>query len=896
MTTTTPAPGTGSAAVPAGGAAKPPVPADHVTFTIDDVEMSVPKGTLVIRAAEQIGIQIPRFCDHPLLEPAGACRQCLVEVATPDREGNVRPMPKPQASCTLEATPGMVVKTQRTSPVADKAQHGIMELLLINHPLDCPVCDKGGECPLQNQAMSNGRATSRFVDVKRTFPKPIAVSTTILLDRERCVLCQRCTRFSQEIAGDVFIDLQKRGAAQQIGRFDEAVLDFAPPAGQAPGDRPVGLALEDESGLPFASYFSGNTVQICPVGALTGAAYRFRSRPFDLVSTPGVSEHDSSGSAIRVDHRRGVVLRRLAGEDPLVNEEWITDRDRFAFTWQSAPDRLTHPLVRDREVAPDGTVTRGELRPASWAEALEVAADALTRARDAGGVAVLPGGRLTVEDAYAYAKLARTWLRTNDVDHRARAHSAEEADFLAHAVAGRAVGHAGGVTFTDLEKAPAVLLVGLEAEEEAGVTFLRLRKGALRHGVRVFSVAPFASRGVQRMHGTLLPAAPGTEAEWLDGIAAGDQVRTLDEAEGTDLLAEVSDALRAPGAVILVGERLAATRGGYSALLRAVAATGARLAWVPRRAGERGGVEAGTLPNLLPGGRPVADAAARVDVATVWGVAATDDRPTGLPATAGRDVGEMLDALSVGQLAGALVGGLELDDLPDPAHARRALEAADVVVSLEVRRSAVSELADVVLPVAPPVEREGAYVSWEGRVRPFPAALASTAMTDHRVLDALADAAGVSLGLGTVDAVRAELDQLVGAGAWDGGRAAAPDVETTEPPAVAPGTAVLASWRLLLDDARGQDGERYLAGTAKRPVARLSATTAAAVDLFDGDLVRVATDRGAVTLPVVVTDMVDHVVWLPLRSRGSSVHATLGAVPGDVVRLEPAGNGGGESA
>ncbi|MFF2269948.1 NADH-quinone oxidoreductase subunit G [Cellulosimicrobium cellulans] len=896
MTTTTPAPGTGSAAVPAGGAAKPPVPADHVTFTIDDVEMSVPKGTLVIRAAEQIGIQIPRFCDHPLLEPAGACRQCLVEVATPDREGNVRPMPKPQASCTLEATPGMVVKTQRTSPVADKAQHGIMELLLINHPLDCPVCDKGGECPLQNQAMSNGRATSRFVDVKRTFPKPIAVSTTILLDRERCVLCQRCTRFSQEIAGDAFIDLQKRGAAQQIGRFDEAVLDFAPPAGQAPGDRPVGLALEDESGLPFASYFSGNTVQICPVGALTGAAYRFRSRPFDLVSTPGVSEHDSSGSAIRVDHRRGVVLRRLAGEDPLVNEEWITDRDRFAFTWQSAPDRLTHPLVRDREVSPDGTVTRGELRPASWAEALEVAADALTRARDAGGVAVLPGGRLTVEDAYAYAKLARTWLRTNDVDHRARAHSAEEADFLAHAVAGRAVGHAGGVTFTDLEKAPAVLLVGLEAEEEAGVTFLRLRKGALRHGVRVFSVAPFASRGVQRMQGTLLPAAPGTEAEWLDGIAAGDQVRTLDEAEGTDLLAEVSDALRAPGAVILVGERLAATRGGYSALLRAVAATGARLAWVPRRAGERGGVEAGTLPNLLPGGRPVADAAARVDVATVWGVAGTDDQPTGLPATAGRDVGEMLDALSVGQLAGVLVGGLELDDLPDPAHARRALEAADVVVSLEVRRSAVSELADVVLPVAPPVEREGAYVSWEGRVRPFPAALASTAMTDHRVLDALADAAGVSLGLGTVDAVRAELDQLVGDGAWDGERAAAPEVETAEPPAVAPGTAVLASWRLLLDDARGQDGERYLAGTAKRPVARLSAATAAAADVFDGDVVRVSTDRGAITLPVVVTDMVDHVVWLPLRSPGSSVHATLGAVPGDVVRLETVSTDGGEGA
>ncbi|WP_083259902.1 NADH-quinone oxidoreductase subunit G, partial [Cellulosimicrobium cellulans] len=558
MTTTTPA---GAAGTPAASSppAPPAPPPDHVSFTIDDIEMSVPKGTLVIRAAEQIGIQIPRFCDHPLLAPAGACRQCLVEVATPDREGNLRPMPKPQASCTLEVTPGMVVKTQRTSPVADKAQHGIMEMLLINHPLDCPVCDKGGECPLQNQAMSNGRATTRFVDVKRTFPKPIAVSTTILLDRERCVLCQRCTRFSKEIAGDAFIDLQKRGAAQQIGRFDESVLDFAPPAGEAPGDRPVGLALEDESGQPFASYFSGNTVQICPVGALTGAAYRFRSRPFDLVSTPSVAEHDACGSAIRIDHRRGVVLRRLAGEDPVVNEEWITDKDRFAFTWQSAPDRLTHPLVRDREVAPDGTVVRGELRPASWAEALELAADALLRARDAGGVGVLPGGRLTVEDAYAYAKLARTVLRTNDVDHRARVHSAEEAAFLGHAVAGRGI----GVTLSELEKAPAVLLVGLEAEEEAGVTFLRLRKGALRHGVRVFALAPYATRGLERVRGTLLRAAPGTEGEWLDGIAAGDRVRTLDEAAGpVDALADASDALRTPGAVILVGERVAATPGG----------------------------------------------------------------------------------------------------------------------------------------------------------------------------------------------------------------------------------------------------------------------------------------------------------------------------------------------
>ena len=189
---------------------------DLVTLTIDDVDVSVPKGTLVIRAAELIGVDIPRFCDHPLLEPVGACRQCLVEV--PDA-GNGRPIPKPQASCTLEVAPGMKVKTQLTSPVADKAQHGNLEFLLINHPLDCPICDKGGECPLQNQALSHGYAETRFTDVKRTFPKPITISPNVLLDRERCVLCARCTRFSEQIAGDPFIALIERGVLQQVGIY-----------------------------------------------------------------------------------------------------------------------------------------------------------------------------------------------------------------------------------------------------------------------------------------------------------------------------------------------------------------------------------------------------------------------------------------------------------------------------------------------------------------------------------------------------------------------------------------------------------------------------------------------------------------------------------------------------
>ncbi|MET3961360.1 NADH-quinone oxidoreductase chain G [Marmoricola sp. OAE513] len=447
---------------------------DEVTVTIDGVQVSVPKDTLVIRAAEQIGVQIPRFCDHPLLAPAGACRQCLVDI--PDA-GNGRGFPKPQASCTLPVAEGMVVNTQATSPVADKAQQGVMEFLLINHPLDCPVCDKGGECPLQNQAMSNGRGESRFAEsggVKRVFPKPINLAPQVLLDRERCIVCQRCTRFADEIAGDPFIALIERGAQQQIGIAE---------------------------GADFLSYFSGNTIQICPVGALTSAAYRFRSRPFDLVSTPSIAEHDACGSAIRVDHRRGKVVRRMAGDDPAVNEEWITDKDRFAFLSARQDDRLVHPQVRDSDT--------GELRVASWPEAFAVAARGLAEAKKK--VGLLPGGRLTVEDAYAWSKFARVTVRTNNIDFRAREtgadHGAEEAAFLASSVVLGGPG-AGAVTYADLETAPTVLLAGLEPEDEAGAIFLRLRKSFLAGGTRVFSVSAVGTRGLKKVGGTLLPTVP----------------------------------------------------------------------------------------------------------------------------------------------------------------------------------------------------------------------------------------------------------------------------------------------------------------------------------------------------------------------------------------------------
>ncbi|WP_344997854.1 NADH-quinone oxidoreductase subunit G, partial [Tsukamurella soli] len=507
-----------------------------VHATIDGADIAVPPGTLVIRAAEGLGIAIPRFCDHPLLAPAGACRQCLVDV-----EGQRKPL----ASCTTTVTEGMVVHTQFTSDAAARAQRSVMELLLVNHPLDCPVCDKGGECPLQNQAMTAGRTVSRFPAAdKRTFPTPIPLSTEVLLDRERCVNCARCTRFSDQIAGDPFVELLDRGAQQQVG---------------VAGDEPLD------------SYFSGNTVQICPVGALTSSAYRFRARPFDLTSTPSACEHCASGCGLRVDERRGKVLRRLAADDPDVNEEWNCDKGRWAFAYAAAADRITAPLVRGAD---------GALVETSWPEAIAAAASGLrgTAASGHTGTAagVLTGGRGSVEDLYAYAAFARVVLGTNDIDFRIRDHSAEEADFLADRVAG-----VREVTYADVEAAPVVLLAGLEPEEEAPILHLRLRK-ATQKRLRVLSIAPFASRGLGRLGGELIACAPGAEAHTLADPA-------------------LAERLSRPGALILVGERLAGSPGALTAAAALADATDARLAWIPRRAGDRGAVEAGALGALLPG-------------------------------------------------------------------------------------------------------------------------------------------------------------------------------------------------------------------------------------------------------------------------------------------------------
>ncbi|MCJ7832643.1 MAG: NADH-quinone oxidoreductase subunit NuoG, partial [Actinobacteria bacterium] len=430
-----------------------------ITCTIDGKEVTVPAGTLIIRAAEELGIEIPRFCDHPMLEPVGACRQCYVEV-----EGQRKLF----TSCTTPVAEGWVIKTQNTSDAAKSSQIQNLEFLLLNHPLDCPVCDRGGECPLQDQTMEFGPGASRFEEAKRTYEKPIALSELVALDRERCVLCARCTRFCDQISGDRFIDLHERGANQQV---------------------------QIAAGEDFDSPFSGNTIQICPVGALTARTYRFAARPFDLHPEDTVCSHCSAGCNVRVDLRAGEVVRVLSKMNVDVNDDWACDKGRFAFRSPDSKARLDIPLVREEG-----------LQPAPFAEAL----GRIAQAADRGRVAFLTGGRLMDEDYYALSKLARTVFSTNDLDHRREpAGPASE---------GRAAAGEGAVTYEDVEKAKAIVVVGLDTEQEVPILHLRVRKAVRRNGAKVFVIHPRRTRLHDVAEHVL--CQPGQEVVALASIAA----------------------------------------------------------------------------------------------------------------------------------------------------------------------------------------------------------------------------------------------------------------------------------------------------------------------------------------------------------------------------------------
>jgi NADH-quinone oxidoreductase subunit G len=672
-----------------------------VKVTIDGQELEVPPGTLVIRAAEQLGTIVPRFCDHRLLAPLGACRQCLVEVAG---------QRKPLTACTTTVTDGMEVKTQVTSQVARAGQEGNLELLLINHPLDCPMCDKGGECPLQDQTLAHGPGETRFIETKRRYEKPIKISETVLLDRERCVLCARCTRFSNEIAGDPFIELFERGALEQVAIY------------------------EDE---PYQSHYSGNVVQICPVGALTSPSYRFQARPFDLSSADGVCNHCGSGCNLRIDARRGLVTRQLARDNDDVNEAWNCDRGRYGFAYAQSPQRVLIPHLSED----------GKLRTASWSEALRRAADGI-RAAKGRGVGVLVGGHLTDQDAYALQKLARVALGTNNVD--ARTWPEDEAAVAAAAqVAGRGPDD-GMPTYRDLEAARAVVVVDLDPHEESPILWLRLRKAALRRGVPVVAVGSRPGRLAE--FATVVGTRPGGQAEALERLGRGEgdggrQLKAALEAE------EARGGAAAPGdLIVLAGWRGGAT-GGLAAAARLAATLGGRFAWVPRRAGDRGALDVGARPGLLPGGRPVGDAATRGELAEAWGAE--------LPEAPGLDGPAMVAAAAAGELGVLVLAGVDLIRDHGPRElADQALERA-FVIAVDHEINDTTSQADVLLPGLVHAETEGTFTDWEGRVqathRAVPVGGAAQEIWD--LAGQLAARLGVDLGLAGLDRVAAETER-----------------------------------------------------------------------------------------------------------------------------------------
>jgi NADH-quinone oxidoreductase subunit G len=797
---------------------------DLVTVTIDGTELQVPKGTLVIRAAEQLGITIPRFCDHPLLDPLGACRQCIVDV-----EGQRKPL----TACTTTCTDGMVVKTHLTSDVAREAQEGILEFLLINHPLDCPQCDKGGECPLQDQTLAHGPADSRFgVESKRRYVKPLPISAQIALDRERCVLCARCTRFSSEISGDPFIELFERGALEQVAVY------------------------EDE---PYESYFSGNVAQICPVGALTASSYRFKARPFDLFSHSSVCNQCSAGCNLRVDVRRGEIQRQLARENKAVNEAWNCDRGRFAYEYVASTIRLRQPIARNDVGSPE---------PTSWLKALRQAAAGFSKALQSGGpsaVGVLTGGRLTDEDAYAVSRFARDVLGTDNVDFRMRPRTDEERDVLA-AVAGTL-----GPTYDDVEHAPVSVIAGLDPQEEVPILFLRLRKAWRRRNQRIVVVGPTLGH-LDEIAWRWIPTPAGGEAAVLEALATG---------SGADVPPEVLEALGACGALFLAGERLSMSPGALRAAARLAAARDGRFAWVPRRNNARGALDAGLLPGLLPGGRTLDDPGL-VDEA--WsGVGAK---------TLGMDSRQMLEAAAAGDLKALYLVGVDpARDFEDPRLAKAALEKVDFLVVQDLLETESARYADVILPAMSAQERVGSFTTWEGRRQPFAAAVPAQGLSQHDwdIVRQLAMAMGFDFGWETADDVRREAAPLFEAAHSKRERVAAlaGAAADSDRPTVPRGAdeydvvvidQLLGTAGVMLTDAKA------LQATARPATVWIHPADAESLGVTDGMHVALVGSADRAELPALVTDrVVRGCVVVPGTSSGVAAAALVD--PGGLLRV-----------
>lgn len=629
----------------------------NVTLTIDGQPVTVPEGTLVVEAAKRAGLNIPVYCYHPKMDPVGLCRICLVEI---DK------MPKLQIACSTRVSDGMVVHTM--SPKVAEGRRGVLEFLLLNHPLDCPICDKGGECDLQDFTMSYGPGASRLTEPKLHKPKAVDLGPTIVLDEERCILCRRCTRFDDEIAQERNLVVIERGHRSLIATVD---------------------------GSDYHSYFSGNTTEICPVGALTSKAYRFRSRPWDLSHADSVCTQCSVGCNYRVDSRFGRIMRTFTRENTAVDDGWICDRGRYTFNYLYEPSRLRQPLVK----------RDGEQQPATFDEAIAITAEHLKAAAARRSVGVIGGGRLSDEEAFALQQFAREALGTDNIDHRV--------GLQKYASPSRHEAR-----LEDLDDASLIVVFGAITPEQAPILDLRLRRAVARRHAKLLFVGPYKPElPVPCRH---IEYTPGAIAELMEQLA--EVVHHGREERGEGFVADIAQELaeaekiiaihngRDPGAIDAL-ERLMDRLHDYDhpVGILVVGATG----------NARGAEAAGCVPNLGPGYAELG--------------------------RSGMTTKEMLVAAAGGKLDALFIAGANPAlTFPDGQLVRAALERVPFLVVADQVLTETASHADVVLAAASFAEKSGHVTNLEGRQQAFSQAVEPPVHvgTDLRILSALAQALG----------------------------------------------------------------------------------------------------------------------------------------------------------
>ena len=629
-----------------------------VSITVDGKKVIAKPGELLIDACERNGTYIPRFCHHSRMQPVGMCRMCLVEIDT--GRG-----PALQPSCMIECSNEMVVDTKSEKTI--KAQEGVLEFLLVNHPLDCPICDKGGECPLQDQTMTFGAGESRFIEEKRTYRKPIPVNENVFLDRERCVLCDRCTRFADQVAGDSLIHFIDRGNKTQVNTYPDQ---------------------------PFSSYFSGNTVQICPVGALTAAPFRFKARPWDLTEVESTSTFDSVGSRVSVQESRDRVLRFMGIDSDSVNWGWLTDKERFIFEAYSNENRLVEPLITNKLV--EGN--KGQFLATSWSEAYERIKNAVAETTPE-RIAVVGGSRLTNEAQYAWSKITKGIIGTDNIDAQLGDGFSPEVLLSLNPATIDETCKKGGV----------IILLGGDPKEELGALYLRLRHAIVQDQCKLIELTP-TKTGLSKLATHSIRVPPGKTSEAVKALS-GEPSEFED-----DILKELLEV----GKIIKKSDSVSVLLGRTSlAETSSIVEEGAitlqeylpKAAFLPllRRGNINGAIDMGLSPGLLPGRCNLEEGSEELQ--NNW-----PKRPT----HKGFNTKETLEAAVNGQIdVLVLLASDPLRDFPDSQLVKEAFERIETVIAVDIFTTDSVLQADIVLPAATTTEIDGSFTNLEGRISPI---------------------------------------------------------------------------------------------------------------------------------------------------------------------------------